>query len=132
MGWATQEKIDKISQRTGDGGAESVGLRKTGSAFYAPASSAIEMAEAYLKDKRRVLPCAAWLDKGKYGQDGMYVGVPVVIGANGVEKIVEIELNGAEKTMFENSANAVQGRSEEHTSELQSLMRISYAVLWLK
>ncbi|MFC3674322.1 malate dehydrogenase [Ferrovibrio xuzhouensis] len=109
MGWSTQEKIDKIIQRTRDGGAEIVGLLKTGSAFYAPASSAIEMAEAYLKDKRRVLPCAAWLDKGKYGQDGMYVGVPVVIGANGVEKIVEIELNGAEKTMFENSANAVKG-----------------------
>ncbi|WP_341913596.1 malate dehydrogenase [Ferrovibrio terrae] len=109
MGWSTQEKIDKIIQRTRDGGAEIVALLKTGSAFYAPASSAIEMAESYLKDKRRVLPCAAWLDKGKYGQTGMYVGVPVVIGANGVEKIVEIELNAEEKKMFEHSANAVKG-----------------------
>jgi malate dehydrogenase len=109
MGWSTQEKIDKIVQRTRDGGAEIVALLKTGSAFYAPASSAIEMAESYLKDKRRVLPCAAWLDGGKYGQSGMYVGVPVVIGANGVEKIVEIELNAEEKKMFEHSANAVKG-----------------------
>ena len=109
MGWSTQEKIDKIIQRTRDGGAEIVALLKTGSAFYAPASSAIEMAESYLKDKRRVLPCAAWLDKGKYGQSGMYVGVPVVIGAKGVEKIVEIELNAEEKKMFEHSANAVKG-----------------------
>jgi len=109
MGWSTQEKIDKIIQRTRDGGAEIVALLKTGSAFYAPASSAIEMAESYLKDKRRVLPCAAWLDGGKYGQSGMYVGVPVVIGANGVEKIVEIELNAEEKKMFEHSANAVKG-----------------------
>ncbi|MCW0234595.1 MAG: malate dehydrogenase [Ferrovibrio sp.] len=109
MGWSTQEKIDKIIQRTRDGGAEIVALLKTGSAFYAPASSAIEMAESYLKDKRRVLPCAAWLDKGKYGQSGMYVGVPVVIGANGVEKIVEIQLNPEEQKMFEHSANAVKG-----------------------
>ena len=109
MGWSTQEKIDKIIQRTRDGGAEIVALLKTGSAFYAPASSAIEMAESYLKDKRRVLPCAAWLDKGKYGQQGMYVGVPVVIGANGVEKIVEIQLNPEEQKMFEHSANAVKG-----------------------
>ena len=109
MGWSTQEKIDKIIQRTRDGGAEIVALLKTGSAFYAPASSAIEMAESYLRDKRRVLPCAAWLDGGKYGQSGMYVGVPVVIGANGVEKIVEIELNAEEKKMFEHSANAVKG-----------------------
>ncbi|MFN4311846.1 MAG: malate dehydrogenase [Ferrovibrio sp.] len=109
MGWSTQERIDKIVQRTRDGGAEIVALLKTGSAFYAPASSAIEMAESYLKDKRRVLPCAAWLDKGQYGQTGLYVGVPVVIGANGVEKIVEIELNAEEKKMFEHSANAVKG-----------------------
>ncbi len=109
MGWSTQEKIDKIIQRTRDGGAEIVALLKTGSAFYAPASSAIEMAESFLKDKRRVLPCAAWLDGGKYGQSGMYVGVPVVIGANGVEKIVEIELNADEQKMFEHSANAVKG-----------------------
>jgi malate dehydrogenase len=109
MGWSTQEKIDKIIQRTRDGGAEIVALLKTGSAFYAPASSAIEMAESYLKDKRRVLPCAAWLDGGKYGQSGMYVGVPVVIGAAGVEKIVEIQLNPEEQKMFEHSANAVKG-----------------------
>ncbi len=112
MGWSSQEKIDKIIQRTRDGGAEIVALLKTGSAFYAPASSAIEMAESYLKDKRRVLPCAAWLDNGKYGQTGMYVGVPVVIGANGVEKIVEIELNADEQKMFEHSANAVKGLVE--------------------
>ncbi|MBP7064940.1 malate dehydrogenase [Ferrovibrio sp.] len=112
MGWSSQEKIDKIIQRTRDGGAEIVALLKTGSAFYAPASSAIEMAESYLKDKRRVLPCAAWLDNGKYGQSGMYVGVPVVIGANGVEKIVEIELNADEQKMFEHSANAVKGLVE--------------------
>src|SRR5690606_36694846 len=93
MGWSTQERIDKIVQRTRDGGAEIVALLKTGSAFYAPASSAIEMAEIYLKDKRRVLPCAAWLGGGKYGHDGMYAGVPVEIGSTGVEKILEIELN---------------------------------------
>ncbi|HEX6957265.1 MAG TPA: malate dehydrogenase [Ferrovibrio sp.] len=108
MGWSTQERIDKIVQRTRDGGAEIVGLLKTGSAFYAPASSAIEMAEAYLKDKRRVLPCAAWLN-GEYGVKGMYVGVPVVLGANGVEKVVEIQLNAEEKKMFDHSANAVKG-----------------------
>ena len=88
MGWSTQEKIDQIVQRTRDGGAEIVGLLKTGSAFYAPASSAIQMAESYLKDKRRLLPCAAWLS-GQYGVDGLYVGVPVVIGGDGVEKVVE-------------------------------------------
>jgi len=108
MGWTTQEKIDKIVQRTRDGGAEIVALLKTGSAFYAPASSAIEMAESFLKDKRRVLPCAAWLT-GQYGVKDMYVGVPVVIGAKGVEKIVEIALNPDEKKAFEHSANAVKG-----------------------
>ena len=107
MGWTTQEKIDAIVQRTRDGGAEIVGLLKTGSAFYAPASAAIQMAESYLKDKRRVLPCAAYL-KGEYGVKGLYVGVPVVIGAKGVEKIVEIELNGAEKALFKKSADAVK------------------------
>ncbi|MBU2089798.1 MAG: malate dehydrogenase, partial [Alphaproteobacteria bacterium] len=107
MGWSTQEKIDQIVQRTRDGGAEIVGLLKTGSAFYAPASSAIQMAESYLKDKKRVLPCAAYV-KGAYGLDGLYVGVPVVIGAKGVERIVEIELNDEEKTMFKNSVAAVQ------------------------
>ncbi|MBK8907851.1 MAG: malate dehydrogenase [Rhodospirillales bacterium] len=107
MGWTTQEKLDKIVQRTRDGGAEIVGLLKTGSAFYAPATSAIEMAEAYLKDKKRVLPCAAYCD-GVYGLSGVYVGVPTVIGAGGIEKIVEIELSAEEKQMFDNSVNAVR------------------------
>ncbi|WP_428978527.1 malate dehydrogenase [Chenggangzhangella methanolivorans] len=106
-----QEKLDKIVQRTRDGGAEIVALLKTGSAFYAPAASAIAMAESYLKDKKRVLPCAAHLT-GQYGQSDIYVGVPVVIGAGGVEKIVEIELNGAEKAEFEKSVGAVKGLIE--------------------
>jgi malate dehydrogenase len=106
MGWSTQEKIDQIVQRTRDGGAEIVGLLGTGSAFYAPASSAVQMAESYLKDKRRVLPCAAYLD-GEYGCDGLYVGVPVVLGQNGVEKIVEIELDAEEKANFDKSVAAV-------------------------
>ena len=92
MGWTTQERLDEIVQRTRDGGAEIVDLLKTGSAFYAPAASAIAMAESYLKDKKRVLPCAAYL-KGQYGVNDRYVGVPVVIGAGGVERIVEIELD---------------------------------------
>ncbi len=107
MGWTSQEKLDQIVQRTRDGGAEIVGLLKTGSAFYAPATSAIAMAEAYLKDKKRVLPCAAYVD-GLYGLDGLYVGVPTVIGAGGVEKIVEIELNADERAMLDHSINAVQ------------------------
>jgi malate dehydrogenase len=107
MGWTTQEKIDAIVKRTRGGGGEIVNLLKTGSAFYAPASSAIAMAESYLRDKRRVLPCAAYLD-GQYGVKGMYVGVPVVIGANGVEKIVEITLDDAEKQMFATSVKSVQ------------------------
>ena len=107
MGWSTQAKIDQIVQRTRDGGAEIVGLLKTGSAFYAPASSAIQMADSYLKDKRRVLPCAAKLN-GEYGVDGLYVGVPVVLGANGVEKIVEIELDATEKANFDKSVAAVK------------------------
>jgi malate dehydrogenase len=108
MGWTTKERIDAIVQRTRDGGAEIVNLLKTGSAFYAPAASAIAMAESYLKDKRRVLPCAAMLN-GEYGVKGLYVGVPVIIGANGVEKVVEIELNKAEKAMFDKSVTAVRG-----------------------
>jgi malate dehydrogenase len=108
MGWTSKERIDAIVQRTRDGGAEIVNLLKTGSAFYAPASSAIAMAESYLKDKRRVLPCAAMLN-GEYGVKGLYVGVPVIIGANGVEKVVEIELNKAEKAMFDKSVAAVRG-----------------------
>jgi malate dehydrogenase len=108
MGWTTKEKLDAIVQRTRDGGAEIVNLLKTGSAFYAPAASAIQMAESYLKDKRRVLPCAAMLN-GEYGVKGLYVGVPVVIGAAGVEKVVEIDLNKAEKAMFDKSVAAVRG-----------------------
>jgi len=107
MGWTTQEKLDKIVQRTRDGGAEIVALLKTGSAFYAPASSAIAMAESYLKDKKRVLPCAAHLT-GQYGVSGLYVGVPVVIGAKGVERIVEIDLSAEEKAGFDKSVAAVK------------------------
>jgi malate dehydrogenase len=108
MGWSTQEKIDQIVQRTRDGGAEIVGLLKTGSAFYAPAAAAIQMAESYLRDKRRLLPCAAWLS-GEYGIDGLYVGVPVIIGGNGVEKVVEIALTAEEKAMLDKSVGAVRG-----------------------
>jgi malate dehydrogenase len=108
MGWTTQEKLDKIVQRTRDGGAEIVALLKTGSAFYAPAAAAVTMAESYLLDERRVLPCAAWVD-GAYGLKGIYVGVPTVIGANGVEKIVEIELTAAEKAEFDKSVESVRG-----------------------
>jgi malate dehydrogenase len=111
MGWTSQEKLDAIIQRTRDGGAEIVGLLKTGSAFYAPAASAIEMAEAYLKDQKRLLPCAAFVD-GAYGLKGMYVGVPTVLGAGGVEKIVEIKLDRAEKAMFDKSVDAVKGLVE--------------------
>ena len=108
MGWTTQDRLDAIVQRTRDGGAEIVGLLKTGSAFYAPATSAIEMAEAYLKDQKRVLPCAAYCD-GEFGLKGMYVGVPTVIGANGIEKIIEIEMDKDETAMFDSSVNAVKG-----------------------
>ena len=108
MGWTTQEKLDAIVQRTRDGGAEIVGLLKTGSAFYAPATSAIEMAEAYLKDQKRVLPCAAYCN-GELGVEAMYVGVPTVIGAGGVERIVNIKLNEEEQAGFNNSVNAVKG-----------------------
>ena len=111
MGWSTEEKLAEIIQRTRDGGAEIVKLLKTGSAFYAPASSAIEMAEAYLRDKKRVLPCAAYCD-GQYGLDGLYVGVPVVLGSNGVERIVEIEMNGSERAMFDHSVQAVRELNE--------------------
>ncbi len=107
MGWTTQDKLDKIVQRTRDGGAEIVALLKTGSAYYAPASSAIAMAESYLKDKKRVLPCAAQLN-GEYGVKGLYIGVPVVIGKDGVEKIIEIKLSAEEQAMFDNSVNAVK------------------------
>ncbi|MEL6920263.1 MAG: malate dehydrogenase [Pseudomonadota bacterium] len=111
MGWTTKDKLDSIVQRTRDGGAEIVGLLKTGSAYYAPASSAISMAESYLKDKKRVLPCAAHLD-GQYGVKDMYVGVPTVIGAGGVERIIEIEMNKTEQKMFDKSVDAVAGLCE--------------------
>ncbi|MEK6734186.1 MAG: malate dehydrogenase [Pseudomonadota bacterium] len=107
MGWSTKDRIDAIVQRTRDGGAEIVSLLKTGSAFYAPAAAAVSMAESYLKDQRRVLPCAANLN-GEYGVKNLYVGVPVIIGANGVEKIVEIELNAEEKAAFKKSVEAVK------------------------
>jgi len=106
MGWMSKEKLESIIQRTRDGGAEIVGLLKTGSAFYAPAASAIAMAESYLKDKKRLLPCAAFL-KGEYGVKGTYVGVPVIIGAGGAEKVVEIQLSGSEQKAFDKSVGAV-------------------------
>jgi len=111
MGWTTQERVDAIVKRTRGGGGEIVNLLKTGSAFYAPASSAIAMAESYLRDKKRVLPCAAWLT-GQYGVKDLYVGVPVVIGAKGVERIVEISLNADERAMFDKSIAAVRNLLE--------------------
>ena len=108
MGWTTQEKLDAIIQRTRDGGAEIVDLLKTGSAYYAPATSAIEMAEAFLKDQKRVLPCAAYVD-GALGLTGMYVGVPTVIGAGGVERVIDIQMNITEQAMFTKSVDAVNG-----------------------
>jgi malate dehydrogenase len=106
MGWTTKKQVDAMVQRTRDGGAEIVKLLKTGSAFYAPAHAAVAMAESYLRDKKRVLPCAASL-KGEYGVRDRYIGVPVVIGAKGVERIIEIDLNKAEQAMFDNSVAAV-------------------------
>ncbi len=111
MGWTTQARLDSIVERTRKGGGEIVNLLKTGSAFYAPASSAIAMAESYLKDQRRVLPCAAYLT-GQYGVKDSYIGVPVVIGAKGVERIVEIALDDAEKAMFAKSVASVSGLIE--------------------
>ena len=108
MGWTTQAKLDAIIQRTRDGGAEIVGLLKTGSAFYAPAASAIEMAEAYIKDQKRLLPVAAYV-KDAFGLDGMYVGVPVILGAGGVERLVEIQMTPDEQAMFDKSVDAVKG-----------------------
>ncbi|HRO00441.1 MAG TPA: malate dehydrogenase [Nitrobacter sp.] len=108
MGWTSQARIDEIVDRTRNGGAEIVNLLKTGSAFYAPATSAIAMAESFLRDKKRVLPCAAYLN-GEFGVNDMYVGVPVVIGAKGVERIVEIELTGRDREAFDRSVAAVQG-----------------------
>src|SRR5688572_20976761 len=107
MGWTTQARLDAIVERTRKGGGEIVNLLKTGSAFYAPASSAVAMAESYLKDKKRVLPCAAYLN-GEYGVKDLYVGVPVVIGSKGVERVMELEFNGAEREMFDKSVTAVR------------------------
>ncbi len=108
MGWLKKDRLDEIVQRTRDGGAEIVGLLKTGSAFYAPAASAIDMAESFLKDKKRVMPTAAFL-KGEFGVKGMYCGVPVVIGANGVERVVEVSLNSSEQKAFNKSVASVEG-----------------------
>jgi malate dehydrogenase len=107
MGMLKQEVLDKIIQRTRDGGAEIVGLLKTGSAFYAPAASAVKMAEAYLFDRKRILPCAAWLT-GQYGVKDLYVGAPVIIGAGGVEKVIEVTFTAEEKAAFDKSAGAVR------------------------
>ena len=111
QGWMTQEELDGIVKRTRGGGGEIVALLKTGSAYYAPAESAIAMASSYLKDKKRVLPCAAWLT-GQYGLKDLYVGVPVVIGAGGAEKVIEFETNAEEKAMFAASVASVQGLIE--------------------
>jgi malate dehydrogenase len=111
MGWTTQARLDAIIERTRKVGGEIVNLLKTGSAFYAPAASGIAMAESYLKDQRRVLPCAAYLS-GQYGVKDTFVGVPVVIGAGGVERVVEIAFDASEKAMFEKSVAAAQGLTE--------------------
>ena len=108
MGWIKQERLDQIVQRTRDGGAEIVGLLKTGSAFYAPATSAIAMAESYLKDKKRILPCAAYV-KGEFGVKDIYVGVPCVIGEGGVEKIISLTLMPDEQAMLNKSVDSVLG-----------------------
>jgi malate dehydrogenase len=122
MGWTTKQRIEEIVQRTRDGGAEIVGLLKTGSAFYAPAHSAIAMAESFLRDKKRVLPCAVSL-KGEYGIRDRYIGVPAVIGAKGVERVIEIDLNKAERAMFDNSITAVDGLIEACIKIAPSLTR---------
>src|SRR5215831_9064076 len=111
MGWIKQDRLDQITQRTRDGGAEIVGLLKTGSAFYAPASSAIAMAESFLKDKKRVLPVAAYVN-GAYGLKDLYVGVPAVIGEKGIERIVELDLTDAERTLLAKSAESVKSLVE--------------------
>ena len=112
LGWLSQQRLDEIVDRTRKGGGEIVAHLKTGSAFYAPAAAAIEMAESYLKDQKRILPCAAALN-GEYGIEGLYVGVPIVIGANGVERIIELEFNAEEKEMFDNSVQAVRGLKKD-------------------
>ena len=108
MGWISQDRLDKIVQRTRDGGAEIVGMLKTGSAFYAPAEAAIAMAESYLKDKKRILPCAAYV-KGEFGLKDIYVGVPCVIGAGGVEKVISLNLLPDEQAMLTKSVDSVKG-----------------------
>ena len=108
LGWIKQERLDQIIDRTRKGGGEIVALLKTGSAYYAPASSAIAMAESFLKDKKRVLPCAAYLN-GEYGVKGLYVGVPVIVGAGGAERVIEIDLNGVERAMLMKSVESVKG-----------------------
>ena len=119
MKWLSQKKLDMIVERTRNGGGEIVSLLKTGSAFYAPASAAIQMADAYLKDKKRVLPCAAFL-RGQYGVKDLYVGVPVVIGAKGVERIVEIKMNATEKAAFRRSVSAVRKLVKESSKLINS------------
>jgi len=111
MGWIKQDRLDQIVQRTRDGGAEIVGLLKTGSAYYAPATAGIAMAESYLKDQKRILPCATYVD-GAYGIKDLYVGLPVVIGEKGVERVVELELTADEKAALLKSADAVKGLIE--------------------
>jgi malate dehydrogenase len=108
MGWIKQERLDQIIQRTRDGGAEIVALLKTGSAYYAPATAGVAMAESYLKDQKRILPCAAYLN-GPYGMKDLYVGVPTVIGEKGVERVVELELTAEEKAALAKSADSVKG-----------------------
>ncbi|WP_375704415.1 malate dehydrogenase, partial [Bartonella sp. AD328YNZD] len=120
MGWTTQERIDQIIQRTRDGGAEVVSLLKTGSAYYAPAASAVCMAEAYLKDTKRVVPVAAYLS-GEYGVNDTYVGVPVVLGAGGVERVIEIDLDKEERDAFDYSVNAVKKLCEACIALVPSL-----------
>ncbi len=111
MGWISNKRVDEIVDRTRGGGGEIVALMKTGSAYYAPAAAAIAMTESYLRDKKRVLPCAAYL-KGEYGVKGLYVGVPAVIGAGGIERVVELQLNAAEKKMLDKSVDSVTGLVE--------------------
>lgn len=108
MGWMRQERLDEIVERTRKGGGEIVALLKTGSAYYAPASAAIQMTESYLKDQKRILPCAVYLN-GEYGVKGLYIGVPAIVGAGGAERVVEIDLNGAERKMFIKSVESVKG-----------------------
>ena len=107
MGWTTQGRIDEIVDRTRNGGAEIVNLLKTGSAFYAPAASAIAMAESYLRDKKRVMPCAAWLN-GEYGLKDVYIGLPAVLGRQGLKKIVDLKLNAEELAALKKSAESIR------------------------